>query len=72
MVLLSRNQAAQEQQPQSSFEDKVYATMIDNSDFVEQLKYEQGTDPLISVTMRLIKIGESITGGRLKRVKYQL
>ena len=69
---LSRNQAAHEQQPQSSFEDKIYATMMDNSDFVEQLKYEQGTDPLISATTRLIKNGESITEGRLKRVKYQL
>ena len=46
--------------------------MIDNSDFGEQLKYEQGTGPLISATMRLIKNGESITEGRLKCVKYQL
>ena len=70
--LLSRSQAANGQQPQSSFENKIYATMIDNSDFVEQLKHEQGSDLLTSATMRLIKNGENITEGRLKRVKYQL
>ena len=56
--MLSRNQAANGQQPQSSFENKIYATMIANSDFVEQLKHEQGSDPVISATTRLIKMGK--------------
>ena len=39
---------------------------------MEQLKHKQGTDPVTSATMRLIKIGEKIIEGRLKSVKYQL
>ena len=70
--MLSRNQDANGQQPQSSFEDKIYATMLDKSDFVEQLKQEQGTDPVKSGTMKRIQNGENIIEGRLKRVKHQL
>ena len=68
--LLSRNRAANEQQPQSSFEDKIYT--IDHGAFIEQLKREQGVDPVISINKRLVQNGEPIIQGRLKRVRNQL
>ena len=70
--MLLRKQAANGQQPQSSFEDKIYAMMLDMSDFVEQLKHEQGTDPVISGTTKGIQNGENIIEGRLEHIKHQL
>jgi len=70
--LFLRNQAANGQLLKSSFEDKVYATVIGNSAFVEKLKHDQGTEPMISATMKLIQNGEDIFEGRLKHVRYQL
>ena len=58
--MLSRNQAANRQQPKSSFEDKICATMLDNSDFVEKSKHDQGTDPVKSGTMKRIQNGENV------------
>ena len=70
--LLSRNPAANLNQPPSTFEENVFATAIDNTAFVEQLRQEQDTDPVINKTKRLITHGENIVSGRFKRVQNQL
>ena len=69
---LSRNPAANFNQPPSTFEENVFATAIDNTAFVEQLRQEQDTDPVINKTKRLITHGENIVSGRFKRVQNQL
>ena len=69
---LSRDRCANDNQPISSFEDKVYATVVENSTFLAQLRQEQNTDPLISRAKRLVAAGEIILQGRLKRVQNQL
>ena len=48
------------------------ATAIDNTAFVEQLRQEQDTDPVINKTKQLITHGENIVSGRFKRVQNQL
>ena len=48
------------------------ATAIDNTAFVEQLRQEQDTDPVINKTKQLITYGENIVSGRFKRVQNQL
>ena len=68
----SRNQAANSNQPSSLFDDKVHATNINNIVFIEQLKQEQKADPIISKTKGLIENGDTITQGRLKRVRKQV
>ena len=69
---LSRDRCANNNQPISSFEDKVYATVVENSTFLAQLRQEQNTDPLISRAKRLVAAGEVILQGRFKRVQNQL
>ena len=70
--LLSRSPAANLNQPLSTFEENVFATAIDNSDFVEQLRQEQDTDPLINKIKRLIEHGENSVSGRFKCIQSQL
>ena len=70
--LLSRNPAANLNQPPSTFEENAFATAIDNTAFVEQLRQEQDTAPVINKTKRLITHGENIVSGRFKRVQNQL
>ena len=69
---LSRDRCANDNQPISSFKDKVYTTVVENSTFLAQLRQEQNTDPLISRAKRLVAAGEIILQGRLKRVQNQL
>ncbi len=69
---LSRNNAAELAQPESTFEDKVYATFAENDRFLEQLRSEQSEDPLIFKAMQSITKGEPIDQGRLRKVQNQL
>ncbi len=70
--LLSRNEFASSDQPDSLFDNKIYATAVDNASFIEQLQTEQTADPLISQTIHLILQGQRITKGRYKRIQNQL
>ena len=67
--ILSRNPTANPSQPPSSFEEHNLSTAIENVTFVEQLRQEQDTDPLINKTQRLIAQGENIVAGLFKRVQ---
>ena len=70
--LLSRNPVANSDQPDSSFDDKIFATILDNASFVEQLQQEQDSDPMIHRAKTLIQNGDCIVEGRFKRVQNQL
>ncbi len=67
---LSRNRSANENQPPSEFEEKIYS--IDNSTFMDQVKEEQSKDDVIAATKRCIAENKLIDQGRLKRVQKQL
>ncbi|MEL7328148.1 MAG: RNase H-like domain-containing protein [Pseudomonadota bacterium] len=69
---LSRNNAANQCQPDCDFDDKIYATFSDNDNFLEQLRTEQSRDPIIANAKRCILNGQQISKGRLKRVQNQL
>ena len=69
---LSRNNAADPDQPTSTFEDKIYASFIKSKGFLEQLATEQLRDPVIKNAKLKVGNNESITQGRLKRVQKQL
>ena len=67
----SGNRSADPIQSASEFENKIYA-VIDNQTFVEQLRTEQNSDPLIHRAKQLISEGKTLDKGRLKRVQKQL
>ena len=75
---LSRNKSAEASQPESDLENKIYATrskmqaLSEKRTFIDQLKNEQDSDPVISVVKRAIEQGAPIVQGRLKRVQKQL
>ena len=70
--LLSRNRVANPHQPDSSFDEKIFASVIDNSLFVKQLSQEQDADPIIHKAKTLIQNGHCIVEGRLKRIQNKL
>ena len=69
---LSRNYTADLNQPDSQFENKIYASFLQNDTFLSQLSNAQSEDPLIRTTKDLIENQSDIVKGRLKRVKKQL
>eukprot|EP00794_Sanderia_malayensis_P014850 gene14850-biopygen11942 len=69
---LSRNNAANAVQPDSMFEDKIYAAFDRNSNFLDQLRAGQSEDPIISRALQEHADHEPIDKGRLKRVHHQL
>ena len=69
---LSRNEGASADQPQSRFEDRIYAALDDRDRFLEQLLHEQDLDPVIRSAKNCVLSGVKITEGRLKRVQSQL
>ena len=69
---LSRNEGASADQPQSRFEDRIYAALDDRDRFLEQLLQEQDLDPVIRSAKNCVLSGVKITEGRLKRVQSQL
>lgn len=69
---LSRDRYANHNQPTSLFEDKVYATVVENTSFSDQLRQEQSTDLVINRTKHLVAAGEVILQGQFKRVQNQL
>ena len=69
---LSRNPAANECQPKDILEDKIYAVLIENDMFVEQLRDEQEKCPILESAKRSVEQGLPITEGQLKRVSKQL
>ena len=68
--MLSLNHASNDQQPQLPFEDKMYT--IDNAPGIKQVKREQGVDPVISTTKRLVQNGEPVIQGRVNHIENQL
>ena len=70
--MLSRNRLANPDQPDSSFEDKIFSTIVDNAAFVEQLKQAQDTDPILHRAKSLIQNSDNIVEGRFKRIQNQL
>lgn len=69
---LSRNHAANQSQPASEFENKIYASFLQNDSFLSQLKAAQLEDPLIKSNSALIASQQRVTQGRLKRIQSQL
>ena len=69
---LSRNVAANANQPESRFDDMIYSVLEDQSRFREQLLSEQEKDPVIRAAVECVTNGVKITEGRLKRVQSQL
>ena len=69
---LSRNSSADTMQPESEFEDKIYASFLRNENFHDQLVNEQSQDPIIRGARQSLEHGEPIAQGRLKRIKKQL
>ena len=67
---LSRNRSANDEQPPSQFDDKIYA--VDRRDFVDELRDEQSKDDVIATAIRCINDNKPIEKGRLKRVQKQL
>ena len=67
----SRNRAADTVQPDSQFDIKIYP-VVDNHPFLEQLRMEQNSDPVISKAKQIVLQGGVIEKGRLKRVQKQL
>ena len=67
---LSRNRDANADQPESAFEDKIYA--VDSVSFSDQLREEQAKDDVIAAAVKCILQDKPITSGRLKRVQNQL
>ena len=70
--MLSRKNAADPNQPTSTFEDKIYVSFIKSEGFLEQLPTEQLRDPYIKSAKLKVANNESITQGRLKWVQKQL
>ena len=68
---LSRNRAATQQTLLSQLDDKIYS-VNEPIDFHVQIKNEQHQDPILSNAIDIIKRGETIKEGRLKRVSNQL
>jgi len=69
---LYRNYTADINQPDSQFENKIYASFLQNDNFLSQLLNAQLEDPLIRTTKGLVENQSEIVKGRLKRVKTQL
>ena len=69
---LSRNKAADVQQPPSFFEEKIYSIFEESEHFNEQLLQGQNADPIIRKAMDLVVNNKRILEGRLKRVQNQL
>ena len=69
---LSRNQAANDVQPPTEFEDNIYALFGSKDSFLVQLKDEQSKDPSISNAIRCILENKRILKGQLKRIQLQL
>ena len=67
----SRNRAADHAQPESLFDNKIYA-VVDNQSFIEQLRTEQNEDPVILKAKQIVSEGGLIEKGCLKRVQKQL
>ena len=53
----SRNRAASPMQLISEFENKIYAVARENKNFSDQIRSEQCSDPIISMTKHLISNG---------------
>ena len=70
--VLSRNTAACNSQPSSSFESNIYAMVSNDDNFVDQLKEEQAKDPYTQSTKDVIQSSRKVTIGQLKRVQHQL
>ena len=69
---LSRNPAAETCQPADILDNKIYAVMIENDIFLDQLRDEQESCHLIASAKRTVELGMPITAGQLKRVGKQL
>ena len=68
---MSRNTNANEQQPPSQLEEKIYLVLSDKNLYA-QIKEEQIQDPVLNNAKKRIERGEAIGKGRLKRVQRQL
>ena len=69
---LSRNTAANPDQPEPEFDHKIYALYTQNVNFKKQLAAEQLQDSMIQNAMHSFASHEPIKNGRLKRVQQQL
>jgi len=69
---LSRNKTATQAQPESDFEDKIYANFAKSINFKEQLKEAQSKDPVVHNAKLCIIEGNPIPQGPLRRVQRQL
>jgi len=67
---LSRNQAANDVQPPTEFEDNIYALFGSKDGFLVQLKDEQSKDPSISNAIQCILEKKRILKGQLKESSY--
>ena len=70
---LSRNENATDFDNIEEFEDKIYTiSILTDSNFQEQLKYEQLNDYVISNARLDIENGRKLTKGKLRRLNKQL
>ena len=65
----SRNAGAELNQPPCFLDDHIYTIQ---ADFLEQLRAEQDSDPVIGPAKQCVAVGGQIIQGRLKRVRKQL
>ena len=75
---LSRNLAAEQLQPESMLDEKIYAIrstislLSSETSFLDQVRAEQDSDPVVSVVKTSVREGQPVAQGRLKRVQKQL
>ena len=65
--LLSRNHNALLTQPDSFFDDKIYATYLSNASFSEQLFQEQESNSVLHSVKRSVEKGERLLHGRYSK-----
>ena len=70
--LLSRNKNASSTQPNSLFDDKIYAAFFSDISFKEQLLEEQQSDPVINSVKHAVENKTRILQGRFKRIQNKL
>ena len=68
---MSRNTKADDQQPPSQLEEKIYL-VLSNNNLNAQIKEEQLKDPITKNARDCIERGEALAKGRLKRVQKQM
>ena len=68
---MSRNTNANQEQPLSQLEEKIYLILSDKS-LHTQIKEEQAKDPILNAAKECVEHGVDLAKGRLNRVQKQL